>query len=421
MTTTPRSAVRRLALARVISLTGAAAAFAALNYVIYQRTHSPAWVAAALFLTFGVVGIASIFAGSLGDRFDRKRVLIASDLAGAACFAAMALVREPVWLLAIAFCSALAESPFFAASTAAIPNLVDDDDVAWANGTLSIGTNAGILIGPLIGGALVATVGAGAVFGMNAASFVVSATLVFTVSGSFSGRRDDASEHRGMLAGFRFVWRDRVLRAVALAWIPLTLGLGMTMVADVPLVAVFGAGAVGYGALVSAWGGGSIAGSLLGRTLNRRTEPLAFALGAALAGAMGVMVGLSPWFWGVLAAVFVMGIGDGTQVVAQQGIMQRRTPDAVRSRVSAAIDAVAHTSLGLSYIVAGPVVAALGPRVTYVLGGAVATLAVVVAIPMLRSRREPDLGTPSEPTGAEPASVAFGYPSGETEATASTR
>src|SRR5207247_10564874 len=128
-----------------------------------------------------------------------------SVLAGAACFAGMALVRDPVWLLAIAFCSALAESPFFAASTAAIPNLVDDDDVAWANGTLSLGTNAGILIGPLVGGALVATIGAGAVFAMNAVSFVVSAGLVWTVTGSFSGRRDDTSEHRGMLAGFRFV------------------------------------------------------------------------------------------------------------------------------------------------------------------------------------------------------------------------
>src|SRR5689334_18436995 len=113
MTTPPRTAVRRLALARVISLTGGAASFAALNYAIYQRTHSPAWVAAALFVTFGTVGFASLFAGSLGDRYDRKRVMIVSDLAGAVCFAAMAFVRDPAWLLAVAFLSALAESPFF--------------------------------------------------------------------------------------------------------------------------------------------------------------------------------------------------------------------------------------------------------------------------------------------------------------------
>src|SRR5205823_2999487 len=107
MTTPPRTAVRRLALARAISLSGGAAAFAALNFTIYEKTRSPAWVAAALFLTFGTVGFASLFAGSIGDRFDRKRVMILSDLAGAVCFAAMAFVHDPGWLLVVAFLSAL--------------------------------------------------------------------------------------------------------------------------------------------------------------------------------------------------------------------------------------------------------------------------------------------------------------------------
>src|SRR6266498_5798047 len=73
MATASRAAVRRLALARLISLTGGAAAYLALNYVIYQRTGSATWVAAALFLTFGTVGFVSPFAGALGDRFDRQR------------------------------------------------------------------------------------------------------------------------------------------------------------------------------------------------------------------------------------------------------------------------------------------------------------------------------------------------------------
>src|SRR5580765_8881710 len=112
MTTPPRTAVRRLALARVISLSGGAAAFAALNYAIYQETRSPTWVAAALFLTFGTVGFVGLFAGALGDRFDRKRVMVLSDLAGAVCFGAMAFVDDPGWLLVVAFLSALAEAPF---------------------------------------------------------------------------------------------------------------------------------------------------------------------------------------------------------------------------------------------------------------------------------------------------------------------
>ena len=95
-----RSAVRRLALARLISVTGGAAAFAALNFTIYEQTRSAAWLSASLLLTFGVSGLFAPIGGVLGDRFDRKRVMIVSDLAGAACFGAMAFSQEPGWLLA---------------------------------------------------------------------------------------------------------------------------------------------------------------------------------------------------------------------------------------------------------------------------------------------------------------------------------
>ena len=355
MSTPSRSAVRRLALARAISLTGGAAAYAALNFAIWERTHSAAWVAAALFLTFGTVGVASLFAGALGDRLDRRKVMIASDLAGAAAFAGMAFVGDPGLLLAVAFLSALAEAPFYAASVAAIPNLVAEEDLGWANGTIALGRNLGILVGPAIGGALVATAGAGPVFLINAASFVVSAWLVWTVRQPFSAERRDDGEHAGIGAGIRFVAGDRVLRAITGAWLIIVLGLGMSMVADVPLVEVFGAGAFGYGVLISAWGGGSIAGSLLGRFLNGRTEPLAMILGCAGVAGTAILVGLSPWFGLVLGAIFAMGVGEGLTAVAEQGILQRRTPDAVRSRVTGAMEAVVHGGLALSYLVAGPV------------------------------------------------------------------
>ena len=61
--------------ARLISITGGAAAYLALNFTIYKRTGSAAWVAAALFLTFGMTGFVSPFAGALGDRFDVWQIL----------------------------------------------------------------------------------------------------------------------------------------------------------------------------------------------------------------------------------------------------------------------------------------------------------------------------------------------------------
>jgi MFS family permease len=400
-----RTAVRRLTVSRVISLTGGAAAYLALNFYIFQRTGSATWLAATLFLTFGAEGLAGPFAGAIGDRFDRKKVMIASDLLAAVVFLAMALTKEPGLLLALGFCSALAEAPFYAASTAALPNLVGEDKLSWANGMVSLGRNAGVLIGPVLGGVLVSSIGAGAVFALNAVSFVVSAAIVVTVHGRFKGdAREEDGEFRGLRAGFRFVWRDRVLRILAFAWLAIVLGLGMTMVADVPLVGLFGAGSFGYGLLIAFWGGGSIAGSLLGRYLNARTEPVALVAGSALVAVTCVAVGLSPWFVLVLGAVLAMGVGDGLTLVAEQGLIQRRTPDAVRSRVSGAMETVIHGGLALSYLFAGPAVGALGPRAVYVVGGAAALAGTAVALPVVRAtRRVPEPAGPptEEPAGAE--------------------
>jgi MFS family permease len=90
-----RSPVRRLALARLISTLGTAAADIAAAYVVYQRTHSAYWLSALFFLTFGVNGLVSPLFGALADRHDRRRIMIASDLVGAACFALLIPIRDP--------------------------------------------------------------------------------------------------------------------------------------------------------------------------------------------------------------------------------------------------------------------------------------------------------------------------------------
>ena len=81
--------------------------------------------------------------------------------------------------------------------------------------------------------------------------------------------------------------------------------------------------------------------------------------------AAALVVGFAPLFVGVLAALFAMGTTDGLTIVAETGIMQRRTPDAVRSRAMAAFEAALSLGLAFAYLLAGPVLTDVGPQVTY--------------------------------------------------------
>jgi MFS family permease len=400
MTTTPKAAIRRLAAARLISITGGAAAYVGLTFAIYERTRSPGWVAATLLLTFGANGLIGPFAGILGDRFDRRTVMIWSDLAGAACFAAMAFASDPAILLALAFASAVAEAPFVSSSGAAIPNLVEsEEDLGWANSLVQMGKFAGISLGPALGGILYERIGLGGALGLNAVSFVVSALLVSTVHGRFNEAAANDADHAsdetaprsasGIRPGLSFIRRDPVLRRLTLAWVFLTLGLGMSMVADAPLAEdVFDVGAIGFSLIVAGWGVGSVIGSFLGRFLTPRTEGHALVWGTVLIAVGGGGMGLSPIFWPVVAFGLLMGIGDAVGLVADQSIRQRRTPDDIRSRVMAVSDGAWQLALGVAFLIAGPVLALVGPQGTYSIGGAAAAITALALVPMLRRGAE---------------------------------
>jgi MFS family permease len=395
-----RDKIRRLAFGRLISVTGGAAAYTALSFTVWQRTHSPAMQALSLLLTFGVAGLLGPFAGALGDRFDRRKVMVLSEATSAAFFFAMALARTPVQLIVLAFGSAIAEQPFFSASRAAIPNLVEDDaQLSWANSLVTIGVHSGIAVGPVLGGVLWARMGPSWVFALNAATFLVSLVLTLTIRGRFredvAHRPAASDEHSGLAAGLRFLWNDRVQRRMAIAWLVFVLGMGMGMVADAALAESFGAGPVGFSLLIACWGTGSVVGSAAGRFMTRRTEPVWMVLGAFGVSAMAFTVGFAPVFPIVLVALFLMGTSDGLTIVSENGIMQRRTPDAVRSRTTAAFEAVISLGLAVSYVLAGPVLELFGPQESYRIGGVTAGLAALALLPLLRLRREADEPEPA--------------------------
>ena len=327
-------------------------------------------------------------AGHLGDIFDRRRVMLISDLASAAFFLGMALVSGPTALIAFAFGSAVADLPFLAASRAAIPNLVDDEaDLASANSWVSIGVNAGITLGPVLGGVLVATVGGRWVFAANALTYLVSFALVWSVHRPFSSARDEEEEaaHRGVVAGFRFIRRDPVLPLrIVLAFGVMVLGLGMGMVADRPLAEHFGVGDVGFGAIISCWGLGSVVGSFLGRRLTERTEQRWIVFGVAGIAATALGLGFSP-----------CRLADPRVRLRERDLRRdhhRRRPRdqaaaharRLRSRVMAASESVWQITLALGYVLSGALLAAFGAHALYVVAGLTSGAAASMLLPLLR-------------------------------------
>ena len=386
----PRAAIYRLSAARAISVTGSQVAMIALTYEVYEQTGSAVWVSAVFLATFATMGVLTPIGGWLGDRFDRRVIMIASDLAAALAFAALAFADRPWLLIALALVATVCEMPFMPASQAAIPNLAEPQDLAWANGLVSQAFSIGITIGPLIGGVLVGAVGAGPAFAINAASFLASAVLVWSVPGRFQARRADgaAREEIPFTEGARFVLRTRILLWVVIAEVAAYLLVGWAMVADAPLAALFGTGSLGFAALISAWGIGMLVGSFLaGRHLGeRRIEVPILFVGMVVDGVMIALMGMSPWFSLILALSIVGGAAGGIVNVVRQTFFQRSVADRIRSRVFAVVEVVASGSFIIGLATAGPAIEALGVRAAYVIAGVGFVLGALVLLPVLRAR-----------------------------------
>jgi MFS family permease len=386
-----RTDVRLLAVSQAISMAGTEAAYVGLVTTILLRTGSSAWIAAVLVAWLGVGALAAPFAGALGDRVDRRRLMIASDLLGAAVFVGIAVAREPQVLVVLTALAAVASAPFEPASAAGIPNLVGAGELVWANSRVSAGRTVGGLVGPVLGGFLVSSLGTPAAFLLDAASFVASAILVWAIRGPLAARAPShvGSESHDLRAGFRFVAADPFLRRLLVAWSIFVFGVGAMIVSELPLARSFGVGSVGYGVLVAAWSGGALAGAVAVVHVVRRVTPIQAIVLPAFAVALGFgVVGLAPWFALAVAAMATAGLANTISETAEQALVQARTPDAIRSRVFAAIEAVVVGSLALGFPLGAAAVGPLGPSGVYLAAGAIGLAATSIMLPLLRSSNE---------------------------------
>src|SRR3954447_12834856 len=382
---TDRWPIRRLALGGFLSSVGSWAAGIAVSYYVFRETGSPVWVAATLFFTFGVVGLFSPLAGKIADRYDRRWVMIIADLGSAACWFALIWVRDPVWVIALAFLGSLVGLPYDSAARAAVPNLASDGELGWANGLISAAHSTGRLIGPALGGGLFAFVGIGAAFAVNALSFVLSAVMSASIRLPFS-KETSSDAPVSTWDGFRAVFADDVQKRLLIAWAISYLAMDIAFVADPPLAAVFGVGAFGYGLMDTFFGGGAALGGLYGRRVKESAERKWIILGL-----LGVAVGWfvvagAPWFALVLIASAAAAAMDTIGTVAGYGVIQRRTPDEVRGRVFAAYGMSGMLANMLGFVLVGPFVEAFGPRAVYAAGWLLMLLAVGVFVYPRESR-----------------------------------
>jgi MFS family permease len=380
----------RLWVGQGISFLGDAVSMIALVVLVVQITGSASAVGGALVARL-LPTLASPLAGVLADRLDRRVVLVASDLARAALVVGLVFVRDLSVLYLLVFLMGLARTFFNPTIRAALPSVVGGGDLTRANSLIGATFSISIAGGPALGGLLVATVGVDAAFLLDAATFLISAAFLSRIVLPRPQREEEEGFGRELRAGLGFLARTRVPLAIVIGAFLTILTINTTIPAEVFLAKeTFGAGDVGYGLLVSVWGGGMALGSALMVALGGRVALVPLYLLSIFAGALALVgTGLAPVFVLALGALMVEGIATGIDNVATDTILQKRVPDAFLGRVFAVRFLSYSAGEALAYPLGGLIVDAIGPSSTYLLAGiatAAAGFVVLIFLTVVPSR-----------------------------------
>jgi MFS family permease len=362
---------RRLWAGQGLSFVGDAVSMIALVVLVVEISGSASAVGGVLVARL-LPTLASPVAGVLADRLDRRAILVASDLARAVLVLGMVFTRDLAIIYVLVFLMGLARTFFNPTIRAAFPSVVGEGDLTRANALISGTFSTSIMVGPALGGLLVATIGVDAAFVVDAVTYLVSAFLLYRIHLPLP-RQEDAEEGliRELRSGFDYLVGARVPLAIVVGAFLTILTINATVPAEVFLAKeTFGAGDVGYGLLVSLWGGGMVLGSALMAILNDRVNLLSLYLLSVFGGALALAgTGLSPAFVFALIALTAEGVFTGIDNVTTDTILQERVPDAFLGRVFSVRFLSYSVGEALAYPLGGLLVDTNGPRFTYVLAG----------------------------------------------------
>jgi hypothetical protein len=340
--------------------------------------------------------------GVLADKVGPRTLMLAADAARCVLVAGLALLaaRHTASLAALGPIAALigaGEGLFIPASFAIMPSLLDEERLAAGNALSIAAVQIGSLLGPALGGVLVAvTRGSTAAFAVDAASFGVSALTLLLIprraargsmaavaaeAAAADGAAGDAAAD-GAAAGqggvLALLKTSRALQVILVVVIAANLASGGMGDVALPSLAHASFGAAGYGALLACLAIGGLIGTLAATRTGGLKAPVMFASAMFLIEAAGI--GLIPYLGGeagAAAALFVVGACNGLGNVTLLTVLQKWAPPALLGRVMSMLMLCAFGSFPLSVAVSGVLVRHLGPSLFFPVAGGLVALAIL--------------------------------------------
>jgi MFS family permease len=379
---------------QVVSQSGTWLQRIAQSWLVLDLANSPAALGVLTVFQFAPAMLLSLVAGVAADRFGKRRLIMITSALEAVQAVALAAITLSghvqlweVYLLALLlgiFTSF--ETP---ARQAFVSELVPREDLQSAIALNSAVFNAARIVGPGIGGAIIAAWGAGWAFALNAASYLVAlaALALLRPDRLFAGQRAPRGALLGqVLDGLRHASRSPRL-AFPLALLAVVGMFGYNFGVVLPLLARYtlGVGAVGFGALNAAMGAGSLAGALLVTPrLSASTRSVALA-GLGFSATL-LVVALVPWYSVMLGLLTFLGVLSVMYSTGTNTTLQLASGEAFRGRILSLYTLLFMGTTPIGGAITGVLADRWGPQATVAVEAGVCLAAAVVGLAFLRRR-----------------------------------
>ncbi|WP_412027492.1 MFS transporter [Deinococcus yunweiensis] len=389
-------------LGQVISQVGDRALGVALGFFVFRETGSvtaTALLALAVYLPGLLFGS---FAGVLADRWERRRVLVVSQLLQGSVMLLLLLATQPGWLwvaYAVTFAELTLSLVALPAGAALLPSLVGEERLGRANATLVVGTTVARLLGPPLGGVLVAWAGVGGVVVFDAVTFFGAALCFLRLPRvpAVPAEPDDAPDSlvgswRALgtewRAGLRVVGGNRVVLGLLVVLALTSLGGTLVDPAYMPFVqGILHADAAQVGLLGTVMGASTLLGGVVaGWAVERVPLRRAVVVGTLLVGVLMLLMYTQTSLTVMFAVTAVLGVPMVVANVATSTLVQLATPDAYRGRVYGALGT---TNALVGVLATGSAVLvgdALGPVRLLTVAGGITVLGGLAALALLPGR-----------------------------------